>query len=410
MSSIIEIRALGKKYRLAEAQQYLALRDIISNAGKQLFNKKPAYRTGREKEKEFWALQDIDLDIQPGERVGVIGRNGAGKSTLLKILSRITPPTTGNIVIHGRVASLLEVGTGFHPELTGRENIYLNGSILGLKKAEINRRLDEIIDFSGVEKFIDTPLKHYSNGMQLRLAFSVAAHLEPEILLIDEVLAVGDIEFQKKCITKMQEVSQQHGRTILFVSHNLKAINDICQKAILLDKGKMILFDQVKNATTTYINSLNTGSITRELIPGSSKNIYFSRVNSLDINLQKKYLFRSEEKIGIAITVQNNNWAGPFTIGFGLNSISKGRILISQKTCGAMQSKTTNEFIVWLPYEDMTPNCYSIDITILDGKNEVLDMMTDALSFEIALANTKFEGLGYDYGIITKELTWQSTE
>ncbi|MBL7747099.1 MAG: ABC transporter ATP-binding protein, partial [Chitinophagaceae bacterium] len=194
MKPAIEIRNLGKEYKLAAAQPYIALRDIISGSVKNMF------RQDNKPVEKFWALKDIDLNIQPGERVGIIGRNGAGKSTLLKIISRITPPTTGNAIIRGRVGSLLEVGTGFHPELTGRENIYLNGSILGLKKAEINKQLDAIIDFSGVEKFIDTPLKHYSSGMQLRLAFSVAAHLEPEILLIDEVLAVGDIEFQKKCI------------------------------------------------------------------------------------------------------------------------------------------------------------------------------------------------------------------
>jgi lipopolysaccharide transport system ATP-binding protein len=279
MSSIIEIRGLGKKYKLAEAQRYLALRDLISNAGKQLFSK-------GKKEKEFWALQDIDLDIQSGERVGIIGRNGAGKSTLLKILSRITPPTTGNIIIHGRVASLLEVGTGFHPELTGRENIYLNGSILGLKKAEINRQLDAIIDFSGVEKFIDTPIKHYSSGMQLRLAFSVAAHLEPEILLIDEVLAVGDAEFQKKCLGKMEEVSKQEGRTILFVSHDLSAISTLTEKCLLLDKGAMISFDKTQKVIDRYAGMIaenkvfstkpveNTPTITKvELITSENGNL-----------------------------------------------------------------------------------------------------------------------------------------
>jgi lipopolysaccharide transport system ATP-binding protein len=252
MSSIIEIRSLGKKYKLAEAQRYLALRDMISNAGKNIFSK-------REQEKEFWALQEINLDIQPGERVGIIGRNGAGKSTLLKILSKITPPTAGEIKLHGRVASLLEVGTGFHPELTGRENIFLNGAILGLSKKEIQKKLDEIIDFSGVEKFIDTPLKHYSSGMQLRLAFSVAAHLDPEILLIDEVLAVGDMEFQKKCLGKMEEVSKSHGRTILFVSHDLSAISTLTEKSLLLDKGIMMGFGKTQNIIESYSSMAASG-------------------------------------------------------------------------------------------------------------------------------------------------------
>jgi lipopolysaccharide transport system ATP-binding protein len=211
MPPIIEIQGLGKKYSIAEVQPYLSLRDVISQKAKNILQ-----RTVKSSA-EFWALQNINLEIEQGERIGVIGRNGAGKSTLLKILSKITPPTTGKIKLRGRIASLLEVGTGFHPELTGRENIYLNGSILGLSKKEIDRKLDEIIDFSGVEKFMDTPLKHYSSGMQLRLAFSVAAHLEPEILLIDEVLAVGDLEFQKKCIGKMEEISKSEGRTIIFV-------------------------------------------------------------------------------------------------------------------------------------------------------------------------------------------------
>ncbi len=249
MKPAIEIRNLGKEYKLATSQRYVALRDIISGSVKNLLNtrKKPV--------EKFWALQNIDLDIQPGERVGIIGRNGAGKSTLLKIISRITPPTTGSAIIRGRVGSLLEVGTGFHPELTGRENIYLNGSILGLKKAEINKQLDAIIDFSGVEKFIDTPLKHFSSGMQLRLAFSVAAHLEPEILLIDEVLAVGDMEFQKKCIGKMEEVSNKDGRTIVFVSHNMAAIKKLCTKGIVLQKGEIVFSGEIQEAANFYSQS-----------------------------------------------------------------------------------------------------------------------------------------------------------
>lgn len=248
MSPIIEIHELGKKYSVTEVQPYLSLRDVLSQKAKNILGNK------RNSSGEFWALQDINLEIESGERIGIIGRNGAGKSTLLKILSKITPPTTGEIKLRGRVASLLEVGTGFHPELTGRENIYLNGSILGLTKKEINRKLGEIIDFSGVEKFIDTPLKHYSSGMQLRLAFSVAAHLEPEILLIDEVLAVGDIEFQKKCIGKMEEISRSGGRTILFVSHDLGAISTLTNKCVFLQDGQMISFDITSDVIKKYVS------------------------------------------------------------------------------------------------------------------------------------------------------------
>ena len=233
MEPAIRIEHISKQFKKGTSgAPYLALRDALT----QILKKK----NNITRPTPFWALQDINLTIGQGERVGIIGRNGAGKSTLLKIISRITPPTEGRIVLEGRVASLLEVGTGFHPELTGRENIYLNGSILGMRKAEITQRLDEIIAFSGVENFIDTPLKHYSSGMQLRLAFSVAAHLEPEILLIDEVLAVGDIEFQKKCLGKMEEVSKTSGRTIVFVSHNLSQLQRICNRAVLLDHGRIV--------------------------------------------------------------------------------------------------------------------------------------------------------------------------
>jgi len=249
MKPAIEIRNLGKQYKLAAAEPYISLRDVLAGSVRKMFMPKSSAS------QKIWALKDIDLDIMPGERVGIIGRNGAGKSTLLKIISRITAPTTGHAIIRGRVCSLLEVGTGFHPELTGRENIFLNGSILGLKKIEINKQLEAIIDFSGVEKFIDTPLKHYSSGMQLRLAFAVAAHLEPEVLLVDEVLAVGDIEFQKKCIGKMEEVSKEHGRTILFVSHNMSAINKLCNRAIYLAEGYLKKKGPVTETIDTYLQT-----------------------------------------------------------------------------------------------------------------------------------------------------------
>jgi len=226
MKPILEIQNISKKYKLrGQEMPYLTIRETLLGKNKQ------------RESNEFWALKNINFDVFPGESIGIIGKNGAGKSTLLKILSKITPPTEGQIIARGRVASLLEVGTGFHPELTGMENIFLNGSILGLKKTEIKKKLDEIINFAGVEKFINTPLKHFSSGMQLRLAFAVAAHLEPEILIVDEVLAVGDAEFQKKAIGKMKDVSQDGGRTVLFVSHNMGSIKTLCNKAVLLNDG-----------------------------------------------------------------------------------------------------------------------------------------------------------------------------
>ncbi|MBK7560802.1 MAG: ATP-binding cassette domain-containing protein [Chitinophagaceae bacterium] len=402
MKPAIEIRNLGKRYKLTTAPPYVALRDVISDSVKNIFSKK------KKQDNSFWALQDIDFDIEPGERVGIIGRNGAGKSTLLKIISRITPPTTGNAIVRGRVGSLLEVGTGFHPELTGRENIYLNGSILGLKKAEINKQLDAIIEFSGVEKFIDTPLKHYSSGMQLRLAFSVAAHLEPEILLIDEVLAVGDIEFQKKCLGKMEEVSKKDGRTILFVSHNLKTINDFCQKALLLDKGNIVLYNEVGKVTNQYINANNTGINIRLSNNSVLKPIFISQVKTCDSEYRNKFTFNNNDKIGININIVNKEWKHGFTIGFGLNSLLKGRILRSQYYSNPMKSQSSKEFIVWLPTEDLTPGSFSIDVSILDNQIENLDFIPEALNFDISVANSKFEGIGYDYGVISKELTWEN--
>ncbi len=244
MKPILEIQQVSKKYQINHEGEYLSFREKLSSPFKN-FNRK---------KEEFWALKDITFEVSPGESVGIIGKNGAGKSTLLKILSRITPPTEGRIITRGRIASLLEVGTGFHPELTGRENIFLNGSILGMKKSEIVEKFDAIVDFAGTEKFLDTALKHYSSGMQLRLAFSVAAFLEPEILVIDEVLAVGDAGFQKKCMGKMEDVSKS-GRTILFVSHNMPAVTNLCDRSILLTEGKVECIGPSDEVAKTYLDS-----------------------------------------------------------------------------------------------------------------------------------------------------------
>lgn len=247
MSAII-VENLGKRYEIGHQVHHDTLRDALMHGMRRLL---PGARSRpRADREEFWALKDVSFKIEPGEVVGVIGRNGAGKSTLLKVLSRITEPTQGRVTINGRVASLLEVGTGFHPELSGRENIFLNGAILGMSRAEIRRKFDEIVAFAEVERFLDTPVKRYSSGMYVRLAFAVAAHLEPEILIVDEVLAVGDIAFQKRCLGKMQDVARDEGRTVLFVSHNLAAIRQLCNRTILLRQGVI----HADGATAPLIN------------------------------------------------------------------------------------------------------------------------------------------------------------
>ena len=256
MALAIEAYELSKRYRIGQMQAaYGTLRDSMARTAARL--------AGREQEaaqQEIWALRDVSFDVRDGEAVGIIGRNGAGKSTLLKVLTRITTPTSGRAIIRGRVGSLLEVGTGFNPELTGRENIFLNGSILGMKRREIQRKMSEIIEFAGVEKFVDTPVKRYSSGMYVRLAFSVAAHLEPEILLVDEVLAVGDAEFQQRCLGRMEDLSGT-GRTVLFVSHNMHAINQLCDRAILVDGGKIIEDGDSSEVVTRYLQlALGSGS------------------------------------------------------------------------------------------------------------------------------------------------------
>ncbi|MCG8310519.1 MAG: ABC transporter ATP-binding protein [Cytophagales bacterium] len=299
--SLVKVEGIGKRYKIGRRKS-AEMRETFSNFLTLLKLRTTNNKFYEDRESEFWALKDISFQINEGEAVGIIGRNGAGKSTLLKLLSRITKPTTGRFEIHGRVGSLLEVGTGFHPELTGRENIYLNGTILGMRRAEIKSKFDEIITFSGVEEFIDTPVKHYSSGMKVRLAFSVAAHLEPEILIIDEVLAVGDAEFQKKCLGKMEDVTGQ-GRTVLFVSHNMRAVSQLCDRAILINEGKAVYSDKSDAVIEKYhefLSNNNQGNKYIENYPLNKSVI----LNSFSL---KENELRTNEVVEFNLNIESNS-------------------------------------------------------------------------------------------------------
>jgi lipopolysaccharide transport system ATP-binding protein len=330
-----------------------------------------------------WALQDINFEVERGEILGIIGKNGAGKSTLLKILSRVTAPTTGSIKFGGRVASLLEVGTGFHPEMTGRENIYMNGAILGMRKHEITRKLDEIVAFSGVERYIDTPVKRYSSGMYVRLAFAVAAHLESEILIVDEVLAVGDAEFQKKCLGKMNDVSKGEGRTILFVSHNIASIQQLCNKGIILQNGNLLQNGNIVDVVNTYISlaeKQNTKYVNR---------IGNKRVEFLDFKLCNeedalKTEFFMGDDIYIKLKIKFNDDLRHVDIGINIKNNFEDLLThvtnLDQKIFISGNKGNIHEYVIKLEKVFFSPNSYSIDLGLVSG-NEYFDLIEGTLPF-----------------------------
>jgi lipopolysaccharide transport system ATP-binding protein len=371
---IVKVENLGKKYTISHeaGNGYTALRDVISKNARNwvIGNKKPLFR------EDFWALKNISFEVKQGDAIGIIGRNGAGKSTLLKLLSRITEPSIGRIEIKGRIASLLEVGTGFHPELTGRENIFLNGAILGMSRLEIKRKFDEIVDFSGVERFLDTPVKRFSSGMYVRLAFSVAAHLEPEILIVDEVLAVGDAEFQKKCLGRMDQVAKKEGRTVLFVSHNMGAIQSLCSSVIMLKNGSIVeKSDNVKKVIDTYLFDeselqldWNLNRFKSELV----QNEYFlpHRISIVDSDLNSVLRpLANNEKFGLMLEGELLSYHSALCIGFDLYNEENILLFRSLATDRSEEDWPNleigvNKLVCWLPKHFFNEGKYRVVLNV----------------------------------------------
>ncbi len=425
MNPIITVKNIGKKYNINHQQGgYVALRDVITNAVKsplKFLKSKVKQVTGIDTKEEFWALQDINFEINKGEVVGIIGHNGAGKSTLLKILSQITPPTTGEIRINGRVGSLLEVGTGFHPELTGRENIFLNGAILGMKKSEIVKKFDEIVKFADIEKFLDTPVKYYSSGMYVRLAFSVAAHMDPEILIVDEVLAVGDSEFQKKCLGKMNEITKKDGRTILFVSHNIEAIKELCSKTILLEKGNIKAIGETEKIIEIYSQrqASHVGSESHvDFKINKNKELSFEKIwvtdyegkqsNSIphneDFNININ--FEVSRDIGpkeITITIKNSR--GVDITSTSLSDVNNGKVKSFSAGKYHTNTKISGDFLI--------PDIYSIRIHAHEKGVRDIDLKENALNFEIIEMNSTVKSYGkasLDWNCVFSNAKWNIEE
>lgn len=381
--TVIRVENLGKKYIIGhQKQERYTLRDAITHGVESFGGRllKPWKKKIDPAVEEFWALKDVSFEIKQGDRIGIIGRNGAGKSTLLKILSRITEPTTGRISIKGRVASLLEVGTGFHPELTGRENIYLNGAILGMSKAEIKKNFDEIVAFAEVEKFLDTPVKRYSSGMYVRLAFAVAAHLEPEILIVDEVLAVGDTQFQEKCLGKMRDVAQ-HGKTVLFVSHNLGAVRSLCKRGILLKEGKSILDGSIDKAILDYTERNTSGCFSYSALK-KLEHPHFIKVEvyqdntinnmfGLDRPITIKFKIETHGKrglvVGLVIRNSQDVWVHHSSDEFSYELIDSRA---SQRECE-------------IPPYALAPGKYYLDVFLGQRNFELFESIIDSLAFEV---------------------------
>ncbi len=398
----IRCEGLGKQYRIGKRERYVALRDKLTEAMSAPIRRaraafSPNGHQPAEHDDAFWALKDVSFEIKHGEVIGVIGRNGAGKSTLLKILSRITEPTTGQVSIHGRVGSLLEVGTGFHPELSGRENIYLNGAILGMRKEEIARKFDEIVAFAEIEKFLDTAVKHYSSGMHMRLAFAVAAHLETDILIVDEVLAVGDSEFQKKCLGKMQDVAGNEGRTVLFVSHNMAAVKSLTQRGIVLNTGQLAFEGSADSAIEFYTSSaLSKAADAQTRNWGSGRHTKLLQANLLDKTGMPTEHYTPGDTFRLAVVFQTDGAAGLSLEAFLVDS-ARARIALSSlyQFHGQMLPGGTGIYSCVLELEPLwlASGRYYFDLTTSIVNSNWDHYVENALCFDVLYSNP----LGYPF-------------
>ncbi len=400
----ISVRGLNKAYSIThQREKHSTFTEAVLDRVRHPFRKTPR--------ETFHALKDVNFEIEKGEIVGIIGRNGAGKSTLLKILSRITEPTSGEIDLHGRVGSLLEVGTGFHPELTGRENIFLNGAILGMARGEIVRQLDEIVSFADIERFLDTPVKRYSSGMYVRLAFAVAAHLSADILIIDEVLAVGDIAFQKKCMGKMEQISTKNGRTVLLVSHQLGIVMQLCRQTILLDRGAIVQFTDTQDSVNAYLDQGAGGKFASYVAPTDSerKDIYIIKADCASKIGVPTNRFSHMDEIAIRITCRINKWVP----GSELRLVVKnnlGRVVFtSDAILEAKERSQTNTLtaIATIPPTFLRPDSYSASLATFVPHQCVIDSAPEALSFTVFDAGSKYAASeGVDYGCVFGNCHW----
>lgn len=412
--TVIKVENLSKQYRLGEMGTGTISHDF-NRWWYQIRGKEDPYlkvgdvndRSTKGNSEYVWALRNINFEVKQGEVLGIIGKNGAGKSTLLKLLSRVTSPTTGAIKAKGRIASLLEVGTGFHDELTGRENIFLNGAILGMKKTEIRSKLDEIIAFSGTERYIDTPVKRYSSGMRVRLAFAVAAHLEPEILIVDEVLAVGDAEFQNKAIGKMQEVSKGEGRTVLFVSHNMGAVASLCHRVLVLEKGMIAFNGKIDQGIDFYINSGNVSKSAKYTNPFPKETDILSvKILNSKNELSSNLNFNSEIKLEIKIQIKENYKKAVF--GFSIKDQKERKVFSSEvKLDKIIDESGVHTIQAIIPANTLVPNKYLPTIAIHVPNVEIYSLVDSEIAFEIEETGTDFfQYAGADYGCVFINCKW----